>query len=240
MSDSEGRRRRREAAPRYAAPWGVEFWAIIERELGAGVSILDVGAGRRPSIAPERRPADCLYVGLDISAEELATAPEGSYDETVAASAESDVPSLHDRFDLIVSWQALEHIESMRAVAANFHAYAKPGGTFVAMMSGRNAAYALANRLLPAWAGARLVSRLRNRPLETVFQAHYDCCTADGLAQAFSTWHAVEVLPLFHGADYFDRMPLLQRAYLAYESWAERANRANLATHYVLTARKGD
>lgn len=232
-------RRRRQAGIRYRIPWGSEFWAIVSERLEPGISVLDIGAGRRPTIAAAARPQGITYVGLDPAREELELAPPGSYDEIVAASAESDIAGLHDRFDLIVSWQALEHVENMRAVGANFHSYAKPNGAFVGLLSGRNAAYALANRLLPGPIGARLVARLRDRPLETVFPAHYDLCTADGLREAFAGWASVDVLALFHGADYFDRAAPLQRAYLRFENWAERSNRENLATHYVVSTRRG-
>src|SRR3954447_11430251 len=88
--------------PRYADDWGAEFWKFADDALRPGVTVLDIGAGRQPTIVPERRPSGVHYVGLDISGHELAQAEPGSYDETIVADAQEMAPSLFDRFDLIV------------------------------------------------------------------------------------------------------------------------------------------
>ena len=49
-------------------------------------------------------------------------------------------------------------------------------------------------------------------------------------------WSQVEVFPLFRGAVYFRFSRVLQGSYLAYENWAVRTDRRNLATHYLLVA----
>jgi SAM-dependent methyltransferase len=144
-----------------------------------------------------------------------------------------------DRFDLIVSWHALEHVRHMNRVAGALHRHLRAGGWFVAGLSGRNAAFAVANRLLPSAIGARFVALLRRRPRESVFPAHYDRCTATGLRNAFADWDQVEVVPIWHGADYFDRTPRMQALYLYYENWAAARSFNDLGTHYVIAARKG-
>jgi SAM-dependent methyltransferase len=224
--------------PRYATYWGTEFWDEVNAALARAGAVLDVGSGRRPTIAPEDRPAGVEYVGLDISAEELALAPDGAYDQTVAADASELVQDLVGRFDLILSWQVLEHVRDLPGAAANFHAYAKPGGTFVAMLSGRYAAYAVANRVLPADTARKFVARLRRRPIDTVFPAHYDHCDEKGLKEAFSDWERVEVIPLWRGADYFERLPGLLGLYLRYEDLAIKRGWNGLATNYVVIARR--
>jgi hypothetical protein len=77
------------------------------------------------------------------------------------------------------------------------------------------------------------------RPVETVFPAYYDHCTERGLHEAFSTWEEVHVTPLWRGADYFTPFPRLRSVYVRYEDWAIRRGHTNLATHYVVAARKG-
>lgn len=227
-----------DARARYAQYWGTEFWERVHRSFRSPMQVLDVGSGRRPTIAPEKRPRGIHYVGLDPVAAELALAPLDSYDETVPAKAEEYVPGLVGRFDLIVSWQVLEHVRDLRRAAANFHAYLKPGGTIVAQLSGRNAAYAIANRVLPSVLARVLVARLRRRPLETVFPAYYDHCDEQGLCAAFIGWHELEVIPLWRGADYFERFPRLCAAYLCYEDIAVARGWGGLATHYMVAARK--
>jgi SAM-dependent methyltransferase len=224
--------------PRYAAYWGTEFWDEVKGTLARSSAVLDVGSGRRPTVAPEDRPEGVEYVGLDISAEELALAPEGAYDETVAADAKDLVRDLLGRFDLILSWQVLEHVQDLPRAATNFHEYARPGGTFVAMLSGRYAAYAVANRVLPGDLARRFVAKLRRRPIDTVFPAYYDHCDERGLREAFSAWEQVEVIPLWRGADYFERLPGFLGLYLRYEDLAIRRGWKGLATNYVVIARK--
>ena len=223
---------------RYEREWGQEFWGYVHGALRPGIAILDVGAGRRPTIALEDRPAGVEYVGLDVSAEELELSSPGSYDEKVVADASRFVPELADRFDLITAWQVLEHFEDLPGAAAAFREYAREGGWFVAMLSGRRAAFAIANRMLPKRMGRNLVARLMRRPVDEVFEAHYDHCDEAGLHSAFAEWGEVHVVPLWRGADYFDRFPRLRRAYIGYEDWAIRRGRSNLATHYVVAARK--
>ena len=225
---------------RYEQAWGTEFWGFVDRALRPGVAVLDVGAGRTPTISPGKRPPGSRYVGLDLSSEELERAPTGSYDETVAADAETLQADLVGRFELIVSWQALEHFRDLSSAADVFHRYAADGGWFVACLSGRNALFAVGNRILPGSVGRQVVSRLMRRPLDSVFPAHYDHCTARGLRETFSGWTEVTVLPLWRGADYLDPFPRLRSLYVRYEDWAIGRDLENLATHYVIAARKGD
>jgi SAM-dependent methyltransferase len=223
--------------PRYRN-WASEFWGFVDDALRPGIAILDIGAGRQPTIPPERRPEGTHYAGVDISAEELGEAPPGSYDETVTADAQRLVPELVDRFDLIVAMNVLEHFQDLPSVVAACHSYARPGGWFVSSLSGRNAAFSIANRILPDAVGSRVAAHLTRRPLETVFPAHYDHCTARGLERAFAGWEEVRVVPVWHGAEYFARLPGIRAAYLRYENWARSSGRHDLATHYAVAARK--
>jgi SAM-dependent methyltransferase len=224
--------------PRYARYWGTEFWDRIDRELATATAVLDIGGGRTPTIVPARRPHELHYVGLDASGPELELAPPGSYERTIAAEAEQLVPELVDRFDLIVSWQVLEHVRDLPRAVGNFHLYLRPGGALVACLSGRNAAFAIANRCMPNRLAHRFVARLRERSVETVFPAYYDRCDRHGLEATFSAWNEVEVIPLWRGADYFERLPGLLALYLRYEDLAIRRGWDDLATHYVVAARK--
>lgn len=223
---------------RYHAGWGAEFWERVDQALRPGASVLDVGAGRRPTIPPGERPEGVYYVGLDRSAGELTTAPEGSYDDMVAVDAHVVFPALADRFDLILMWQVLEHFEDLAVAASVLRRYARDGGVLVAQLSGRNAVYAIANRVLPEVVSSRVVSFLMRRPSETVFPARYDRCSASGLREAFAEWSCLEVIPFWRGAGYFTRLGPLRNLYLSYENWIVRTGREDLATHYMIAARK--
>jgi SAM-dependent methyltransferase len=222
---------------RYAVPWRRPFYDYLSRVLAPGASVLDVGSGRSPAIPVDLRPPDCHYVGLDISARELAVAPVGSYDETVVADLLEPRPELAARFDLVVSWQVLEHVESLVVALDAIHMCLRSGGHLAALLSGRWALFAVANRLIPRQIGVRLMGATIERDPETVFPARYDRATMSELTAALGGWAAAEVVPQYRGAGYLCAFPRLHALYLAYEGWA-RESHPNLATHYLVFAEK--
>lgn len=222
--------------PRYAEPWRAAFDARMQPALVPGVRILDVGSGRKPTIPVDQRPPGTCYAGLDLSASELRKAPPGSYDELHIADVARRQPQLEGRFDLIVSWQVLEHVKPLRVALENLRAYLRPGGRMVVQFSGKFSAFGLINMAVPNRLGVWAMERLLHRDPETVFPAWYDRCWHGALRSLLQPWHSSEVLPRYRGAGYFAFMPLLQRTYLAYEDWARRRHHPNLATHYLVTA----
>src|SRR6266487_6868050 len=89
---------------RYKVPWPDLFETRVRSSLASGVRVLDVGAGSRPTIAPEDRPASCFYAAIDVSRPELERASAGSYDTIWEHDVAEYLPSLVQQFDLIVSW----------------------------------------------------------------------------------------------------------------------------------------
>jgi 2-polyprenyl-6-hydroxyphenyl methylase/3-demethylubiquinone-9 3-methyltransferase len=226
-----------ELPARYDVVWDEPFRTAIEERLRPGMAILDVGSGRNPTIPVDERPAGTHYVGLDVSAAELAAAPTGSYAEDVVADVGVRQEPLVGCFDLVVSWQVLEHVEDLGAAVEHIKAYLKPGGTFVAMFSGSRSAFALVNRVIPFSVGAPVVSRVMGRSSSNpVFPAYYDRCRASELRAILRDWSGVDITPFFRGAGYFRFSRALARAYLAYEDWAAGSRRTDLATHYLLVA----
>jgi len=222
--------------PRYGEAWLEPFY--LRLALFAGVTILDVGAGRRPSVPKELRPARCHYVALDPSPQELAASPQGSYDEVVIGDVTDALPALAGRFDLVVSWQVLEHVRPMEKAVANLRTFLRPGGHLVAQVSGRYSAFAILNMASPHQVSTRAMQRLLGRAPETVFRAHYDHCTYSSLQRLLSQWRQVEIVPRYRGAGYFAFSRILQRAYLVYEDWVEAKQHRNLATHFLISAAK--
>jgi SAM-dependent methyltransferase len=223
---------------RYQEPWRAPFQRRLENVLRPGQTILDVGAGRSPTIPPDRRPDGTRYVGLDISAAELAAAPPGSYDETWVADVTHRVPELEDRFDLILSWQVLEHVRPLGAAFDNFHAYLRPGGRFVGQFSGTFSYFGLANRLIPHGLTAWLVDRFTERTSDNVFPAHYHRCWDGALRHILAPWAHAEIVPRYTGAAYLRAVPPAQALYLLYEDWAMRSGQLDLATHYIVEAER--
>jgi SAM-dependent methyltransferase len=226
---------------RYGTPWQQPFLARIEPLLRPGVRILDVGSGARPVIAQRQRPGDCHYAGMDVSGHELGRAEPGAYDDVLVADVCS--PGLADiegRFDLVVSWQVLEHVTSMRAALATQYRALVPGGRMIAMLSGAWAFYALAARVIPFRASTGLQRRLLGVEPADKFPTRYDGCTDRALRSLLRAggWRRCEIVPLYKGAGYLRFSQHLQRAYLRYENWAERRPCPNLATHYLVDAQR--
>lgn len=212
------------------------FAAAIRASLRPDMAILDVGSGRRPALAIASRPAGSRYVGLDLSAGELELAPQRAYDERVVADISTPVDELRDRFDLIVSWQVLEHVRDTQRALEHARSYLLPGGRLVAVLSGRYSVFGRLNTALPAGMGVWLMRHLLRRDPQSVFPAHYDRCSASELTHVMSAWTAAEITPLYLGASYFNFSMALRDVYLAYESRVFRAGRADLATHYLINA----
>jgi 2-polyprenyl-6-hydroxyphenyl methylase/3-demethylubiquinone-9 3-methyltransferase len=217
--------------------WRRAFYDYVTRVVAPGALILDVGSGASPAIPDELRPRGCHYVGLDISPSELAAAPAHSYDETIVADLLEVRPELEGRFDLVVSWQVLEHVHSLPAALDAIHAYLRPGGHLAALLSGRWALFAVANRVIPRRLGVRLMSATLGRDPNTVFPAHYDRATMSDLTSALRGWSHQEVVPRYRGAGYLCALPRLQALYLLYEGWVAESH-PNLATHYLVFAQK--
>lgn len=223
---------------RYAEPWGKVFFESLQPALRPGVTILDVGAGRSPILPRSHRPSETVYVGLDVAAGELSAAGPEAYDEVIVGDITDQQPGLEGRFDLIVSWQVLEHVSDARRALTNMHAYLKPGGRMVSQLSGRFAAFALLARMIPYSVSRRLMSSLIDSEPVEKFPTRYNGCDAKSLRAALSAWSEHGIIPRFKGGSYFRFWPPLERVYLAYESWAQRSGRVELATHYVIWAVK--
>lgn len=222
---------------RYAEPMQEELFRRVQPLLVPEVAILDVGAGRYPTLGPADRPSGCRYVGLDIESGELAAAAPGAYDESVVADI---TEPLHrdGEFDVIVSWQVLEHVSPLTRAFENLRLSLRPGGTLLAQLTGSNAGFALLGRVMPHRARAWVATRLLGHKEEEKFPTRYDRSSQKALDRMLSAWSEVEIVPFYRGAPYFGFFRPLQRAYLAYESAIERRGLENLATHYLVVAKR--
>jgi SAM-dependent methyltransferase len=223
--------------PRYITSMQALMYERLKPYLRDGVRILDLGGGRNPFLPPELRPQGARYVGADISTAELAAAPSGSYDATVAADISYPLP-IEERFDIVLSWQVLEHVPSMPTALRNISDVLDPGGWLFAQLSGARAVFALLTRVVPYPVRVRLMTRLLDEPEENHFPTRYDHCLATDLRQLLSSWSSAEVVPYFRGATYFEFSALLQRAYLRFENVLAERSADTMATHYLIVSQK--
>jgi SAM-dependent methyltransferase len=227
-----------EGHPRYRDDWIEPFHDAFRRHARDGAVILDIGSGRQPSVPSEMRPPSSVYIGLDLSDVELERAGPGAYDRMIVANLTERVPDLIGSIDLAVSWQVLEHVSPMSAALKNIWDYLRPGGVLIAGFSGAWSAFAIPNRIVPDSVARFALKRLLARDPETVFPATYDSCTYSAMTSAFAGWSGADILPRYRGAGYFGFSAPLQRLYLRFEDLLERGNHVDLATHYLVVARK--
>jgi SAM-dependent methyltransferase len=204
--------------------------------LTPGVTILDVGAGRSPTLSPADRPVGCRYLGLDISAAELEAAGTGAYDEHYVHDVVAPLPEVRD-VDVVISWQVLEHVSSLPRALTNLRATLRPGGTLLAQTSGSFAVFALAARVMPHQLRVKAMARYLGHHEDEKFPTSYDHCTARALRKRLREWESGEIVPFYRGAPYLSMSRPLQRLYLNYEDFIASRGWDNLATHYLVIAR---
>ena len=150
---------------------------LIPAVLRPGLVVYDVGGGKQPAISVATKDEMGLRViGLDISSDELGSAPAGSYDEIIV----SDVARYRGRSDgdLIICQAVLEHVRDVPSAFAAFSSILKPGGKVVLFVPSRNAVFARLNLLLPEdLKRAILFSVFPHKPGHSGFPAYYTLCT---------------------------------------------------------------
>jgi len=166
--------------------------------------IYDVGGGKNPAVGVERKAELGLRViGVDIDGAELASAPAGSYDQTVCA----DITGYQGPGDgdLVICQALLEHVRDTSGALRAISSILKPGGRALIFVPSRNAVYARLNLLLP--------EALKRKILFTVFpdmrrdhgfRAFYDRCTPAGFV-GMAAQHGLltEDCRLYFKSDYF-------------------------------------
>jgi SAM-dependent methyltransferase len=227
-----------ERHPRYRDDWMVSFHEAIQENAREGSVILDIGSGRQPSVPAALRQSAGSYIGLDLSEAELQRAGPDAYDRLIVANLTERVPTLVGSVDLAISWQVLEHVAPMTVALDNIRAYLRPGGVLVAGFSGAWSAFAIPNRIVPHAIARFALGRLLGRDPETVFPAPYDSCTYSAMSSAFEGWSDVDIMPRYRGAGYFSFLRPLQWLYLKFEDLLERGHHLDLATHYLVVAKK--
>jgi SAM-dependent methyltransferase len=220
---------------RYLEPWAERFEELLPATLDSGLEVLDVGSGRSPVLSPATR-SKLTYVGLDVSRLELEQAPSDAYDEIEVANLAEFVPGLERRFDLVLSWQVLEHVDRLDLAFENLGRYLRPRGVLVALFSGRYSPMALLNRAMPHRLAKAINQRLVGRDPDSMFHTEYDFCYASAIRRLLSDWDHVDLEPRWHAANYFAFARPVLRAYVALETRLAAGGWEDLATHYFLRA----
>lgn len=180
--------------------------------------VYDLGGGSRPYLSAQRKSElSAVVVGLDIDAAELAAAPPGSYDRTIAHDlctfkGEGDA-------DVVICQATLEHVPDTAGAMRAMASAVKPGGRIYVFAPCRNAAFARLNLILPEGVKRRLLFKLFPHKAEghDGFKAYYDKCAPSQIeALARQNGLMVEQRQLFWTASYFR---IFLPAYLTWRVW---------------------
>lgn len=137
--------------------------------------VVDLGAGRRVIYADQVRQNFCVeLVGIDVDSAELKLNQD--LDRAIATDVLTEgFPDGTQDAAMITSMMVLEHVVDLETTARQIFAALRPGGFTVHMFSGRNAPFAVINRLLPeALSTAVLATILPEKDDECGFHAFYD------------------------------------------------------------------
>lgn len=213
---------------------------ILPRAFSSGDVVYDLGGGSRPFVsATEKRRLDLTVVGLDIDAAELAAAPAGVYDRTIAA----DLCAFegYGDADVVICQAVLEHVPDTAAAMRALASTIKLGGRIYIFAPSRNALFARLNMVLPESIKLRLLFSLFPHKAEghDGFKAYYDRCTPKEIeALAASNGLVVEERHLFWTSSYFSVFTPVYVAWRVSQALAYLFVGNNAAETFVYILRK--
>lgn len=177
--------------------------ALVPALLRPGMRICDVGSGKHPFLETERKLELRAHVtGLDISAQELAAAPAGAYDDVIVSDIASIPPG--GAYDLVVCQSVLEHVRDVDGAFGAIAGMLRSGGVVATFCPSRYAPFALVNRWLPERVKLKLLHGLFPETKDGYgFPAYYDRCTPASFRH-LATKHGlvVEELGCFYKSSY--------------------------------------
>ena len=185
-------------------PGVVEFeQQIVPNLLFPKARVLDVGGGKSPIIDAETKRRLRLYVvGLDLSADELARAPQGIYDKVIVGDV-ATVP-IHEQFDVILSRTLLEHVPDPSRAIANLTGALSPGGTMAHYLPCRRAFFAVLSRCLGAETSRSVLFRIYPEKRSGAgFPAYYHCCVPSAMARLCRECGLLVETRAYYESEYF-------------------------------------
>jgi SAM-dependent methyltransferase len=159
------------------------------------------------------------YTLLDISAEELAKAPDGY--KKIVQDIEAESFPWKKEFDFLFTKMMAEHIRNGRRFHKNIFTLLKPGGFAVHYFPTLYALPFLVNKIVPEKLSSDLLNIFapRERFRLGKFPAYYDWCygpTPAMLGMLISIGFEIIEYQGLIGHSYFDRIPLVKEIHQAY------------------------
>lgn len=179
-------------------------------------TICDIGGGRNPQLdAAYIQRQNCDYTILDISAEELARAPDGY--RKLEGDIGSPRFSSSERFDFVFSRMVAEHVKDGRQFHRNVYNVLNDGGTAFHFFPTLFAVPFVANYLMPEQLSDRVLDLVspRDRNKQGKFPAYYSWTlgpTKRQIHRLEQLGYEVTAYIAGFGHSYYRRVPLLSRA----------------------------
>jgi len=177
---------------------------IVPKYLKRGMRVVDVGGGRHPCIGVARKKELALdVIGVDISATELAAAPEDAYDSTVVSDIAVLVSDL--KADLVICQALLEHVENTGGAFRAVSSMLRPGGQALIFVPSRNALFARINLILPHKVKRWLLFAIYPQARDGQgFRSFYKNCTPRDFAELAASQNLIiRELHLYWCSQYF-------------------------------------
>jgi SAM-dependent methyltransferase len=156
---------------------------VLPRYIRENLIIYDIGGGKNPYMASDiKSKLNCKVIGLDIDKNELNSAPDGSYDETVVADI-TEYKGSEDG-ELVICMTLLEHVKNVEAALVGIRSCLKPGGLCILFVPSKNAIFAKINKILPENLKRQILfSIFPNAKKCQGFPAYYNLCTPSDIRE---------------------------------------------------------
>lgn len=189
--------------------------------------ICEVGGGANPLLSLQLiQELGLDYTLLDVSAEELAKAPEGY--RKLRADICGDIPETPEGFDLVFSKMLAEHIPDAAQFHRNVLSLLRPGGVAFHFFPTLYALPFVANRCLPERLTRYLLNIMspRDRYQHAKFPAYYRWCRGPTSRQLGALtglgYEVVSYIGFFGHKIYWRRIPLIARLSDGLSRWLLR------------------
>jgi SAM-dependent methyltransferase len=212
-----------------------DYVRVVTAHLRAGMTVLDVGAGKSTPFAAE----GVILIGCDISGDEICQ--NRSLTKAIVCDVSKHIGLPSASVDLVVSRSVIEHIPNV----AQFHREAmrilKPGGKFIHVHPSRFAPFAILNSLLPNKLTKRLLAFLMPESLGIQgFPVVYDHCYPSAMRKLLtqSGFRVHEMRCQFYQSSYFNFFLPLFLLSVTYDLLIAGLNVQNLCAAMLYVAEK--
>lgn len=109
--------------------WVFEAGFGLDHQYYEGKKVMDIGCGPRGSL--EWVPESTLAYGLDPLANDYLKLSKGKHRMTYVSAGAEAIPFENDYFDVVSSFNSLDHVDDLEASLKEIYRILKPGGDFL-------------------------------------------------------------------------------------------------------------